>query len=146
MPAIPFIAMGISAAGGLMSAQSQAAAGEAEKQANYANARVIEMNAAKAEAKNRLENKRILSTQRALYAKAGVDMSSGSPLLIMSESAAEGERESMDIRTAGKREARLMRYYGRQAKSSADAQAGATLLTTLGNSANQYYSWKTANA
>jgi hypothetical protein len=146
MPAIPYIAMGVTAAGGVMSSNNTAASGEAEKIANEANARVIEMNAAKAEAKNRLENKRILSTQRALYAKAGVDLTSGSPLLIMSESAAEAEREAMDIRYSGKREARLMRYYGRQAKSASDSQAGATLLTTLGNLANQYYSWKTANA
>jgi hypothetical protein len=141
MPAIPYIAMGITAAGGVMSAQAQADAGEAEKKANYANARVIEIDAAKSEALSRLETKKTLATQRALYAKAGVDITSGSPLLIMTDTAEEGERNAMEIRSAGKREAKLMRYYGRQAKSSANTQAGATLLTTMGNTANQYYSW-----
>lgn len=142
MPAIPYIAMGVTAAGGVMSSQAQEEAGEAEKAANYANARVIEINAAKQEVAKRKENAGILSSQRTLYSKAGVDLTSGSPLLIMSESAAEAEREAMDIRYSGKREAKLMRYYGRQAKASAETQAGATLLTTIGNTATQYSNWK----
>jgi hypothetical protein len=142
MPAIPFIAMGITAAGGVMSASAQSEEGQMEKIANEANAKVIEINASKEEIAKRRENQQILASQRTLYSKAGVDLSSGSPLLIMSQSAAEAEREAMDIRYSGKREGRLMRYYGRQAKSAADVKAGSTLLTTIGNTATQYANWK----
>jgi hypothetical protein len=144
MPAVPFIAMGLTLVGGIMTYQNQQKAAESTTEANYANAKTIELNAVKEEKSVRTQTRRTLASQRSLYAKAGVDLSSGSPLLIMSESAAEGERNAMNIRWQGVNEGNLMRYYGRQAAKAGNAQAGTTLLTTAGNVAQQYWSYQNA--
>ena len=47
------------------------------------------------EAASRERLKKLMGTQRSLYAKAGVDISSGSPLLMLAETAAEGEMEAL---------------------------------------------------
>lgn len=60
-----------------------------------------------AEEQSRLKTKQILGRQRVLYAKAGVDISSGSPLEIMASTAAEGEREALMIERQGTEQAKM---------------------------------------
>ena len=83
-----------------------------------------------------------MGRQRALYAKAGVDITTGSPLLILADTAMQAQIESERIRRAGQSEAEIQRYYGRLAASSGKTQAFSTFLTGLGKAATDYYSLK----
>lgn len=47
------------------------------------------------------------------YAGAGVDITSGSPLLIMAATAARGGQEAAQLEEAGTEEATMQRYYGK---------------------------------
>lgn len=68
------------------------------------------------------DNKMVASTQRfaelvgrqgTAYAGAGVDIASGSPLLIMAATAARGAQQSEQEKQAGDEESALQRYYGK---------------------------------
>jgi len=71
-----------------------------------------------AEEQSRLKTKQLQGRQRVLYAKAGVDISSGSPLTIMASTASQGEREALMIRRAGAEQAKMQRWYGKVAKKA----------------------------
>jgi hypothetical protein len=78
-----------------------------QKLADY-NAAVMEQDAMVAERdahiaanEKRRDNERFLSRQRALYAKAGVVGTTGSPLLVQAETAGTLERGAMSIDVAG---------------------------------------------
>ena len=114
------------------------------RMADY-NARLAEQQAAAERSKAKLEEARhrrkvekLKGTQRAMFAKAGVTME-GSPLLVMEETAAEGELDAMLIRAGGEAraaelygEASLSRMRGRQRRTAGVMGAGTTLLTDLG--------------
>jgi hypothetical protein len=96
------------------------------------------------EKKQREQTQRLLATQRSLYGKAGVTFE-GTPLLVMSETAAEGEIDALAIRYAGsieeaniiaeqsayRQDARLARMRGSAAKLAGNIGAGTALLTGL---------------
>jgi hypothetical protein len=84
--------------------------------------------------------------QRILYAKAGVDIGSGSPLLVMMDTAMEQEIADSRIEKAGKDRASMLRLYGDQAAYSGKQAGISTWLTGIGNVANQYYDYASANA
>lgn len=126
-------------AGTAMSAYGQYRAGQAEEAAYEYSAKVTERKAVQEEASARERLRKLMSTQRALYAKAGVDLSSGSPLLVLSEQAAEAEKEALTIRRGGQEESALQKYYGTQAGSAGRIGAGATLLTGLGRVGTSFY-------
>jgi len=86
----------------------------------------------------------LMGRQRALYAKAGVDITSGSPLLIAAFTAAQATEEQQRIQYSGETEADLERYYGKVAASSATTGAMSTFLTGLGRSGMQY-AWANKN-
>jgi hypothetical protein len=69
--------------------------------------------------------------ERTLYGKAGVDITSGSPLLIMSDTAAEGELEQERIGWAGYEKRKMLRWYQHVIKHGGDAamSANATALS-----------------
>jgi hypothetical protein len=127
------VALGVGIVGTGLSAYSQYQAGAAQKEAYDYNAEIVQQKAAYDEAQARDRLRKLMSTQRALYAKAGVDLTSGSPLLVLAQTAAEGEEEALNIRRTGYNEAQLQKYYGSQAKTAGTLGAGSTLLTGLGN-------------
>lgn len=94
-------------AGGGIGAYASLRAGKAqEKMAKY-NAAVAMREAAAAkeaaayeEKQQRRQTEKLLSKQRAAYAKAGVQFT-GSPLLVMEETAAEAELDALAIRRGG---------------------------------------------
>lgn len=112
-----------------------------QKAANY-NAEVANQGALAAKDKaaydeelHRQNVRRIISSQRALYGKFGVDMT-GSPLLTLENTAGQGELDALAIRHGGSVEAAqqrsaatLSRMQGRSAATGSYIQAGSTLLT-----------------
>ncbi len=123
---------GLFLTGVAVSAASKYEAGKAAKKAHDYNADVAEKRGVYAETQSRLKWKRLIGQQLALYAKAGVDVSSGYPLLVMSQQAAEGELEALNIRYGSQNVADIERYYGKQAKGAGRIGAVSTLLTGLG--------------
>jgi len=124
--AIPYI---IAAVGVGVSAYGQYQSGQAQEKAYKFNAAIAEQDATaerkKAlyeESQARFRLKQLMGTQRTLYAKAGVDLSSGSPLMVLADTAARGEEDIQMIRYGGdvavaqqRNRASLARFYGSQA-------------------------------
>jgi len=141
MSALPYVLLAVQAFGTIQSAMQQRQAGEAEAAAAEYNARLAERKGIQEEEIARKKLKQLLGTQRALYAKAGVDLSSGSPLTVLADTAAEGEKEALNIRTGAQETADLYRFQGRQAKKTAKYQSRSTLLTGLGSTGLSAYSF-----
>ena len=118
----------------------------AEAAAEY-NAKIADRDAEAARKKaeyeaerSELKFKMLMGKQRALYSKAGVDIASGSPLLMMTFQAEEAERDREAILWGGRNEsesdearARLFRFQGGNAATAGYINAGSTLLTSLGS-------------
>lgn len=127
--------------GTVASSLGQMQQGNAQAQASLYNAQVAQNNATQAryaadvEAQKEGERtRRLLSTQKALLSKSGVDLE-GSPLLVLEETAALGDvnqqfaRYEGDVKAKGyEAQAELDRYQARMAKSSAATSAGTSLL------------------
>lgn len=135
-----FIMAGISAVGTISSAAAQAQAGKDEQAAYNMRAAAIERQGAQEEDVARQRLRKLAASQRALYAKAGVDLSSGSPLTVLSATAAEGEKEALTIRRGAQEEAGFQRFYGGQARAAGKRKAVGTLLSGLGQAGMSAFS------
>jgi hypothetical protein len=125
--------------------------GKATAAWNNYNAKVAERNAemAKLEAeteagRKRAETQRLLSRQRAVYGKAGVEFE-GSPLLVMEDTAAEGEMDALLIEYRGatqmqarRSQADLDRMRARSARRMGWYGVGTSILGGA-SSAGSYY-------
>ena len=132
--------------GSLISAQGAKEAGKRAQMAYKYNASINEQNATAIrtksdweESQSREKNSKLRSTQRALYAKANVDLSSGSPLLVLAETAGKAEAEAQAIRWGGdvavaeqRNMATLNRFYGKTAKKAGDTQSNAYIGQAVG--------------
>lgn len=78
-------------------------------------AKAIETSTEAEEAEERKQTQRILARQRAIGAGAGIDISSGSPLLIQLDSAREAELSALNVRRRGEVAAAASRYRGQLA-------------------------------
>lgn len=87
--------------------------GQEQKQAYDYNADVTTLNTANKVQANTQNFTQLVGKQAAGYAGAGVDITSGSPLLIMAATAARGGQQGEQIEEAGTEEAELQRYYGK---------------------------------
>lgn len=135
--AIGYIGSGVIAAGSaayLGYQQNQAAKKSAEIAEDAA--RATENKAAYDEAAHRERVKKIISSQRALYASAGVT-EEGSPLLVMEDTAKQGEMDALAIRYGGdvaaaqaRSQANLYKLQGKQASNASYLRAGTSLLTS----------------
>jgi hypothetical protein len=132
--AAPFIAMGIGMAASTYAAYETKRAGEREEAVHEIRAQQIERTAAEEEAVHREKVKRLMASQRALYAKAGVDIASGSPLIVMAETAAEGEEEAQRIKRTGRESANIERFYGAEARKAGRRKAFGTFLSGMASS------------
>lgn len=128
--------------------QAEANAKAQEAQLNY-NKRLEEREAARIEAEN-AENARrqreaaeqLKAQQRALLGKSGVAMTSGSPLAILGQTAADEEMKVQDLHAGGyaeankhREQAKMFGYQAGVARASAPSKAslGANLAGTWGN-------------
>jgi hypothetical protein len=156
MAAIPYIALGITALGTGFSAYGQYQQGKAQREAYEQNAEISRQNAIAAEKQAAYEEgiqrekaDALKSRQRALYAKAGVDITSGSPLLVMAEDMEKAEMDAQAIRYSGNvkktgylNKANLSEFYGEQAESAGKSGAFSTLLSGFGSMGMNYLKYK----
>jgi len=99
--------------------------------------------AAEKEARDNL--KKLLGQQRALYGKAGVDLYSGSPLLVIAATAEEAEEDIGNIRRGYSFEAYKEGVYGKQARAASRYQATSSFFTGLGRTADIYSKMPSTN-
>jgi len=127
-----------SVAGTVVSAYGQYGKGKAEQRAYEYNAEVALQKSKFEEEASRKKSKYLLGKQRLLYAKAGVDISAGSPLAMMAYTAGEAEKEAQMIGWGGETEAEKQRMYGKAAARAGEIGGISTFLTGLGTAATQY--------
>jgi hypothetical protein len=97
----------------------------------------------------REQHRRVIASQRALYGSTGVEGSSGSPLLVIADSAQQAELDAQIIMAGGEgraigfqSQAALSRFQGRNAAASGYANAGSTLLSGAAGVAANYYRYQ----
>jgi hypothetical protein len=73
----------------------------------------------------------LIGKQATSFARSGVDIASGSPLLVMLHTAAQGGAEQASEAEAGDQEAALERYYGKVAAFQGTVGGISTFLTGL---------------
>jgi hypothetical protein len=129
--------------------------GQAEREAAEYNAEVMRQGAQASRDKaeydetiHRERIRRLLSSQRAEYGASGVDMA-GSPLLVLEDTAAQGELDARAIRYGGEVEARqklsqaeIYEQQGKSAKTASYYKAGSSLLSGGASIAKTYYDAK----
>lgn len=118
------------------------------------NRKLAEQSAASEAAAHRKKVQRLLASQRARLSAAGLDISSGSPLELLTDTAYEGEMDAQRILYTGKlrgmgfqMSSELSLFQGRAAKSAGNRQATATLLSGAASAAGtgaQYYGGSSA--
>jgi hypothetical protein len=143
MAFLPMVAMGLSAAGTVVSAIGQNNAGKAEQQAANYNARVAEMNAAAEQDRAgveaddyRRQQSRKLASSIAARGASGVAIGSGTPLMVSEDVVREIElgasrigHEGATKANAYRNQATLDRVSGKNARKAGRIAAGATLLS-----------------
>ena len=87
--------------------------GQKQQQAYDYNASVTLQNTANKVVSNQQRFSEQIGRQATSYAGAGVDIASGSPLLIMAATAARGAEQGEQIEQSGEAEASLQRYQGK---------------------------------
>lgn len=150
--AIPYVLM---AAAAVVSAVGQIQSGNAQKKlANY-NAGLLEQQADSTLAwskynadRQREKANRMNATAEAMFAGNGVEVTSGSPLVVLADNAAQAELENLAIMRQGEGEAQNLRaqaagarFQGQIAMRSSRIQAGASLLSAAGNAYGAYTNW-----
>ena len=106
-------------------------AGKAENSAAQFNADSARMEAQARETAQRTAAQRQLGSIRAGVSKSGATME-GTPLAVLSESAANAEIDALNTRYSGQREAALYASRGRNAKTAGYMRAGTSLLSSAG--------------
>ena len=129
---------GMGAVGSAASAFGQYKQGQAQRAAYDYNADATLEKMREDEETSAAKFGHLMGRQRSLYAKAGVDIASGSPLLIAMDTAMQATEEQQRIKASGTTEANLQRYYGKVAESSANTSAFSTFLSGLSKAGMQY--------
>jgi hypothetical protein len=122
----------LSGVGGVISGQKQKSADDYNADITLENMRhEMEANTEKFTA--------LVGKQATGYAASGVDIASGSPLLIMAATAARGAQQGEEIEEAGTEEAALQRYYGKIAAFSGTMSGIGSFLSGITKSATSFY-------
>ena len=121
----------VSAVGTGLSVISSIQSGKAEAKAAQYNADTARAEAQSRETAQRTAAQRQLGSIRAGVSKSGATMA-GTPLAVLSESAANAEIDALNTRYSGQREASLYEARGRNAKTAGYLRAGTSLLSSAG--------------
>ena len=122
---------GLGAVNSAVSGVGQYESGQEQKQAyDYDAAVTLEQMQQKAQT-SEAKYSNLIGKQATSFARAGVDIASGSPLLVMLHTAAQGGKEEASEAEAGDEEAQLQRYYGRVAAFQGTIGGISTFLTGL---------------
>lgn len=108
-------------------------AGQKEAEANEAQAQESERQGREKAKVKQEEASRMRGTQRAGYAKAGVDIQYGSPQQIILETLANSVREQEAVLAGARAEARTYRQRAKIARISAIGEAAATGMRFVGS-------------
>jgi hypothetical protein len=112
--------------------------GQAEKSADDYNAAITLQNTAAKMVASQQQYSKLAGKQGSAYASSGVDISSGSPLLMMAATAGRGGEEAEQIRQAGTEEATLQQYYGKLAAWSGTMSGIGTFLSGISSTLSTY--------
>lgn len=112
--------------------------GKQQQAADDYNADVTLLNTANKVQANQQATSARVGAQASAYAAAGVDITSGSPLLIMAATAARGGVEGAQIEEAGTQEAALQRYYGKIAAFGGTMAGIGSFLSGVSSAATGY--------
>ena len=123
--------MEIALLGSIVGAVGAIQGGNAENSAAQFNAQSARMEAESRENAQRAQAKQQLGSIRAGVSKSGATME-GTPLAVLSESAANAEIDALNTRYSGQREAALYEARGRNAKTAGYMRAGTSLLSSAG--------------
>lgn len=139
------VGTGLSAYGMYRQGESAKAAAGFNEDVAAANAEAARSKAAYEEEVQREKLKRMMGRTRALYAKAGVNLDEGSPLLSLMQQTEEAERDAQAIRyngdvaaTQALNQGRLAAFQGNQAYQAGMIGAGSTFLTGMGKAMMSY--------
>ena len=130
--------MGLGMASSLFSGIGQMQAGKQEERAYDYNANVDLIQMSNEMVANEQQYAQLVGRQAAAYSAAGVDITRGSPLLMMAATAARGGRQGEQIYQAGTERAALERYYGRMAAWRGTYGGIQTFLKGISGSAQGY--------
>lgn len=161
MPAIPAIALGASVLAAGVATYSAVEQGKAQERLGEYNAKVAEQEAQDTSRKAVLEAKlqreeaiREKAKARAIYAKAGIVDTTGSPLLLQVEQAGELEKRAISTEVEGENRAMSLRAQGSayraqgaSAKRAGYTSAAGSILSgvaTTGSMYNQFYGKKSS--
>jgi hypothetical protein len=122
---------GESAFSGLASGFGQYEQGQEQKSADDYNAQVTLDQMQQKMQTSEAKYSNLIGKQATAYARAGVDIASGSPLLMMAHTAAQSGKEQMSEAQAGDQEAALQRYYGKVAAWSGTIGGISTAISGL---------------
>jgi hypothetical protein len=150
------VSTGLGLIGTGISAYSSIQQGKAQQRLNEYNAQVADQASADKARDGRIlanvqreQNRRLQARQRALYAKAGVVDTTGSPLLMQIEQAGQLEMAALQTEATASTEAARLRQQavldrmaGKAARQAGNLNAGATILQGIGNAANNYVQYK----
>lgn len=115
---------------GLLGALGSLSAGADASAAARANARRAEAEAAFNAEQRRRQTKSLLASQRAAYGASGAVATEGTPVEVLSSTAAEGELDALSILYGGQSEADILRQKARSSTTSGLSGAGTSLLQT----------------
>jgi hypothetical protein len=121
----------IGGVGGIMSGQNQ-------KSADDYNADITLDNMRNEMIANTEKFTALVGRQATGYSASGVDITKGSPLLIMAATAARGAQEGEQIEQAGTEEAALQRYYGKIAVFNGTMGGIGSFLSGISKAASGY--------
>ena len=137
--AVPYILFAASTASTYVSVQGQRESAKAEEAAFERDALGIERQGTMEEEAARIRLRKLIGTQRSLYAKANVDLSTGSPLTVLAATAEEGGRDIENIRTGTAERAAAARFGGASAGRTGRTRVTGTLLTGLASAGSSLY-------
>ena len=112
--------------------------GQKQQQAYDYNASVTLKNTSNQVVANQQKFSERIGRQATAYAGAGVDITSGSPLLIMAATAARGGEQGEMIEESGEQEANLQRYYGKMAAFSGTTSGIGSFLSGMTQDVSAY--------
>lgn len=113
--------------------------GQQEKQADDYNAQITLQNMRDQMIASQQQFSTLRGKQASGYAASGVDIASGSPLLIMAATSARGGQQGEQIEQAGTEEADLQRYYGKLAAFQGTMGGIGSFLQGISQSSTAYY-------
>jgi hypothetical protein len=130
--------LGVGVLGSIIGGAGQVMSGQEQKSADDYNSDITLQNMRNQMVANTQKFTQLVGKQATGYAGAGVDIASGSPLLIMLATAGRGAQQGEEIEQSGTEEAALQRYYGKIAAWSGTMGGIGTFLSGLSKSAAGY--------